>query len=151
MSSGKACGHRQGPRHRVKGWSARQSSSFARQLAAEQNADLVRACLYQCPPHQGRYPTEEERQRKRSYDQFAYNLRQVKQLQLREGRLRRTFNADGTPEFLQKGVDVLLAIDKLALKGAIQQAGLVACDSDFVPSSPRLQGRGRDDARRLLQ
>lgn len=71
-------------------------------------------------------------------------LRQLKQFQLREGRLRKYYDADGNPDFVQKGVDSLLAIDmlKLALKGAIQKAILISSDSDFVPVVRALRDEG---------
>lgn len=119
-------------------------AAFARQLAHERGGDLLRCYYYHCPPYQSQYPSDDERLRQRNYDRFVYSLRQLKQLQLREGRLRRTFDAQGEAAFLQKGVDVLLAIDmvKLAMKGAIQQAILVASDADFVPAVRALKEEG---------
>jgi uncharacterized LabA/DUF88 family protein len=119
-------------------------ASLAHSLAKERGAELLRCYYYHCPPYQSQYPTDDEKQRQRSYDQFTYNLRKVRQLQLREGRLRRIYDAEGKPDFIQKGVDVLLAIDmvKLAMKGAIQKVILVACDSDFIPAIRALKEEG---------
>jgi len=65
-------------------------------------------------------------------------------MKLQEGRLRKYYDAQGKPDFVQKGVDVLLAIDmlKLALKGVMQKAILIACDSDFVPVVRALREEG---------
>lgn len=117
---------------------------FSKKLANERNTDLLRGYYYQCPPYQSSFPNPEEKSRKTNYDSFTYNLRQIKQLQLREGRLIRTYDEAGKPFFIQKGVDVLLAIDmlKLALKGAIQQVIIVASDSDFIPAVRALKDEG---------
>ena len=56
---------------------------------------------------------------------------------VRLGRLeRRGTNRDGSPIFQQKRVDILLGVDVvlLAAKGQIQQAIIVAGDSDFIPA-----------------
>lgn len=117
---------------------------FSKKLAKERGTELLRGYYYQCPPYQSSFPTSEEKVRKTSYDTFIYNLRQIKQLQLREGRLLRTFDEAGKHFFIQKGVDVLLAIDmiKLALKGAIQKVIIVASDSDFIPAVRALKDEG---------
>ncbi len=117
---------------------------FGKMLCDECDAKLLRVYYYTCPPHQSQYPTAEEQQRKSGYDKFTYSLRQLKQFQLREGKLRKYFDEYGKPDFVQKGVDVLLAIDmlRLALKGAIQKVVLVASDSDFVPVIRALRDEG---------
>ena len=56
---------------------------------------------------------------------------------MRLGRLEYRGNrADGAPIFEQKRVDILLGVDiaQLSAKGQIQQAVLVAGDSDFIPA-----------------
>lgn len=117
---------------------------FSKLLCEENNGELLRTYLYHCPPYQGRYPSEEEKKRKRGYDSWIYALKQLKQMQIREGRLRKTFDEQGKQDFIQKGVDVLLAIDmlKLALKGAIQKIILISSDSDFVPVVRALRDEG---------
>jgi len=117
---------------------------FPKKLAQECNAELFRTYLYTCPPYHSSYPTIDEKERKASYDRFAHALRQLKQFQLREGRLRKYYDVKGNPDFIQKGVDVLLAIDmlKMALKSAIQKAILVSSDSDFVPVVRALRDEG---------
>lgn len=104
-------------------------------LAEARGCELLRGYYYHCPPYQSPYPTEDEKRRKMGYDKFTYSLKQLKRFQVREGRLSKVYDDSKKPIFIQKGVDVLLAIDmiKLILKGAIQRVILIACDSDFVP------------------
>lgn len=109
--------------------------SLCRKLAEERSCELLRGYFYHCPPFQGVYPTEEEKQRKAGYDKFIHSLKQLKRFQIREGRLSKVYDEGNQPLFIQKGVDILLAIDmlKLILKRAIQKVIIIACDSDFVP------------------
>jgi len=113
-------------------------------LCKENNGELLRTYFYHCPPYQGAYPTEDEKRRKKGYDSWVYALKQLRQMQIREGRLKKTFDEQGNLDFIQKGVDVLLAIDmlKLALKGAIQKIILISSDSDFVPVVRALRDEG---------
>ena len=56
---------------------------------------------------------------------------------VRLGRLEHCgFRPDGSPIFEQKRVDILLGVDlaQLSAKGQIQQAILLAGDSDFIPA-----------------
>ena len=108
---------------------------LCKNLCDERNVELLRGYYYHCPPFQSQYPTDEEKKRKQSYDKFMHGLKQLKRFQVREGRLSKLYDEDKKPIYIQKGVDVLLAIDmiKLILKGAIQRVIIIACDSDFVP------------------
>ena len=57
--------------------------------------------------------------------------------EVRQGRLEfRGHNSDGQPIFVQKRVDIMLAVDmvQLATKGHISQIALMAGDSDFIPA-----------------
>lgn len=118
--------------------------SFSKSIAEECKGELFRIYYYTCPPYQSPNSTTEEKQRKQAYDKFAYSLRQLQQFQLREGKLRKYYDETGKPEFLQKGVDILLAIDmlKLTLKGAVQRIVLVSSDSDFVPVVKAIRDEG---------
>lgn len=117
---------------------------FSELLCEANNGELLRTYFYHCPPYQSKYPTEDEKKRKRGYDSWMYALKQLRQMQIREGRLKKTFDEQGKPDFIQKGIDVLLAIDmlKLALKGAIQKIILISSDSDFVPVVRALRDEG---------
>jgi len=117
---------------------------FSKNLCEENGGELLRTYFYHCPPYQSTYPSDDEKRRKKGYDSWINALKQLKKIQIREGRLTRTFNEKGEPDFIQKGVDVLLAIDmlKLALKGAIQKIILLSSDSDFVPVVRALRDEG---------
>jgi len=97
--------------------------------------ERLRTYYYDCPPHLSGAPTEEEKQRQASFDRFTTALEFLPRFQVRLGRLARLETADG-PQFQQKKVDILLALDlaKLSLEHQIQRAVLIAGDSDFVPA-----------------
>ena len=117
---------------------------FSKVLCEENEGTLMRSYFYHCPPYQGAYPTPEERKRKEGYDSWVSSVRKLKQMQIREGRLRKVYGSDGKHDFIQKGVDVLLAIDmlKLTLKGSINKIILLSSDSDFVPVVRALRDEG---------
>ncbi len=117
---------------------------FSELLCEDNKGELLRTYFYHCSPYQSQYPTDEEKKMKRGYDSWMYALKQLKQTQIREGRLKKTFDEQGKPDYIQKGVDVLLAIDmlKLALKGALQKIILISSDSDFVPVVRALRDEG---------
>ena len=99
--------------------------------------ERLRTYYYDCAPYQSPHPTQEEQDRKAKFDGFVDALgKHVPRLQLRLGRLARRWNADGSIDFEQKKVDVLLTVDlvRLACEKQIQRAVLVAGDSDFVPA-----------------
>ena len=65
--------------------------------------------------------------------------------EVRQGRLEFRGNAtDGRPIFEQKRVDIMLGVDmvQLAAKGYIQQALLLAGDSDFIPAVAAAKAEG---------
>ena len=99
--------------------------------------DLLRTLYYTCPPYRSNPPTEDEEQRRSGYRRFKDALSYLPRFQLREGRLaRRGYKRDGTPNLVQKRVDLLLGLD-IALYSGKQQVShiaLVAGDSDFIPA-----------------
>ena len=101
-------------------------------------ADLLRTYYYHCPPYQGNPPTSEERERYANRRRFYTALDRLPRYKVRLGILeKRGEEADGiTPRFQQKRVDILLGVDlvQLAAKRQIQQAILLAGDSDFIPA-----------------
>lgn len=103
-----------------------------------QGSDLFRSYYYHCYPYQGNPPTEEERQRYANRRRFYTALERLPRYSVRLGRLeKRGFEDDGvTPRFEQKRVDILLGVDLvlLAAKQQIQQAIILAGDSDFIPA-----------------
>ena len=99
-------------------------------------SDILRSCYYDCPAYQSDPPTEEERTRYRAQRAFFDWLDKLPRYAVRLGRLERRRDAQGEYRFEQKRVDILLGVDmvQLAAKRAIQEAVLVAGDSDFIPA-----------------
>ncbi|MHA1731527.1 MAG: NYN domain-containing protein [Promethearchaeota archaeon] len=92
---------------------------------------LLRTYYYYCMPYQHDPPTDDERKRFSKADRFINALKKIPRYEVRLGRLARRESG-----FVQKGVDVHLAVDlvKLALSRQINQAILITGDSDFVPA-----------------
>ena len=107
---------------------------FAQALAGPD--ELLRTYYYHCPPWQGNPPTQDEQLRFAGKERFFEALRSLPSFEVRLGRLeRRGVNEDGTPNFVQKRVDIQLAVDlmQLSLKHRIERGVLVTGDSDFLP------------------
>ncbi len=99
--------------------------------ALSQGYFRLRTYVYDCLPYQYQNPTEEQRRLYSGKDAFFASLRKEQAFEVRLGKLRpRPGGA-----FVQKGVDILLAIDlvRLASKSQIQKAILVAGDADYTP------------------
>lgn len=103
---------------------------FARYLAKKQHFFCKHLYFYTAPPFQSQKPTQDEAKRKASYDSFITQLRKIKEITIREGRLQKI---DHT--YTQKGVDTLMTIDLLRepLQQKIKTIIILACDTDFVP------------------
>lgn len=93
--------------------------------------ERLRTYYYTCMPYQSSPPTKEERRRFSAMDKFIYTLRKLPRFEVRLGKLGW---AGG--EFVQKRVDILLAVDLVRLSWGRQigKAILVTGDSDFVPA-----------------
>ena len=101
------------------------------------DADLLRTHYYHCPVYQGNPPTQDERERYAAQRKFFTALEQIPRCTVRLGRLAyRGSDHQGRPRYEQKRVDILLGVDLvlLAAKQAIQEAIIVAGDSDFIPA-----------------
>jgi uncharacterized LabA/DUF88 family protein len=98
--------------------------------------ERLRTYYYDCAPYQSPAATQDEQDRKARFDSFIHALENVPRLQVRLGRLARRPKPDGSVDFEQKKVDVLLTVDlvRLACEKQIQRAVLIAGDSDFVPA-----------------
>ncbi|HEY3355894.1 MAG TPA: NYN domain-containing protein [Polyangia bacterium] len=108
---------------------------LARHLAA--NSDILRTYYYDAPPWQSNPPTADESRRFAARQSFFASLRKLPKFEVREGRCARiwdTYRNDW--KYQQKRVDVLFSVDlvRLASKSRIDQAVLVAGDSDFLPA-----------------
>ena len=112
-------------------------------LAGE--SDILRTYYYNCPPYQSRHPAEEESRRYASYMRFVAALERLPRFSVRLGQLaHRGSDSTGKPIFVQKRVDILLGVDlvQLAAKQTIQEAVLVAGDSDFIPAVTAAKSEG---------
>lgn len=99
--------------------------------------EMLRTYYYHCPPWQGNPPTPEEQLRFSGKERFFDALRSLPSFEVRLGRLeRRGVNEDGSPNFVQKRVDIQLGVDlvQLSVKHRIDRAVLVTGDSDFLPA-----------------
>jgi len=98
--------------------------------------ERLRTYYYDCAPYVSSPPTPEERERKGAFDKFKYALERETRFQVRLGRLAKRHLRDGTIDFQQKMVDILLAVDlvQLSVQHRIERAVLLANDSDFVPA-----------------
>lgn len=110
-------------------------SRVARKLAGTN--DILRTYFYDCPPYQSNPPTAEESRRFASKEKFFHSLDAIPRFEVRKGRLElRGYLGNGSPNFVQKRVDILLGVDLalLAAKHQITDAALLAGDSDFLPA-----------------
>jgi len=98
--------------------------------------ERLRTYYYDCAPYVSSPPTPEERKRKGAFDRFKFALERESRFQVRLGRLAKVHLQDGTIDFQQKMVDILLAVDlvQLSVQHRIERAVLFANDSDFVPA-----------------
>jgi len=98
--------------------------------------ERLRTYYYDCAPYTSSPPTQVERERKAAFDRFNFALERESRFQVRLGRLAKTHLRDGTIDFQQKMVDILLAVDlvQLSVQHRIERAVLFANDSDFVPA-----------------
>ena len=108
--------------------------ALANAMAGSDN--LLRTYYYHCPPYQSNPPTQSESDRYAASRSFYTALERLPRFSVRLGRIEQRYGPDGRPRFEQKRVDILLGVDlvQLATKGRIEQAILLAGDSDFIPA-----------------
>ncbi len=117
--------------------------ALSEQLAGD--SDILRTYYYHCPPYQSNPPTREERDRYSSQRKFFNTLDRLPRYTVRLGRLAfRGVDEHGRPRYEQKRVDILLGVDmvQLAAKQVIQDAVLIAGDSDFIPAITAAKSEG---------
>ena len=93
----------------------------------------------------GKPPTDDESERYSRQRKFFQALERLPRFTVRLGRLdRRGPDAQGRYTFAQKQVDSLLSVDlaMLAAKHLIQEAAIVAGDSDFIPAVEAAKSEG---------
>ena len=121
--------------HRVTPDYEKLADFFLAPLRASVPLDLMRCYFYYCPPWTSEQPTDDEKKRLETFDEFVEELESLDRWALRLGKLEKRF--DGKKEYFeQKRVDVLLSCDLVrhAAAGHIQHAVLIAGDSDFIPA-----------------
>lgn len=93
--------------------------------------ERLRTYYYNCAPYQSDPPTREEKEMKMRFDSYINKLKEFPRFEIRFGTLRPRGG-----DFVQKGVDVLFAIDlvRLSLGKHIDKAILITGDNDFVPA-----------------
>jgi len=75
---------------------------------------------------------------------FIHRLQCNPRFEVRLGRLAKTYDAQGRPTFVQKGVDVRLAVDLVRMSSTrqIEYAYLLTGDSDLVPAVQAAKDEG---------
>ena len=99
--------------------------------------DVLRTYYYNCLPYKSDPPTPEESKRFGRAQSFMSSLERLPRFTVRLGKLAyRGRRSDGSPDFTQKRVDIMLAVDlvQLSTKRQIDTAVLLAGDSDFLPA-----------------
>ena len=120
--------------------------ALSRKMANE--TDILRTYYYNCMPYQGNPPTQEESRR---FGRARHTLQMLPRFEVKLGRLEFRGNDDsGNPILQQKRVDILLGVDMVLLSAHIQQAILLAGDSDFIPAVTVAKSEGPVISRRPL-
>lgn len=93
----------------------------------------VLTLYYYCMPFQGSPPTIEESTRYSKSDRFIKSLAKLPRFEIRLGRFQKIENSL-LVEYIQKGIDVMLAVDlvKMSLTKQIDKAIILTADSDFI-------------------
>ena len=115
----------------------RAKTDYSKLVARMKGEDeLLRAYYYTCKCYVSENPTEEELNYREKQERFFYSLQKLNQFECKFGRLERRFHEDGTPSFIQKQVDVLMAMDivTLSLKHLITKASIISGDADLIPA-----------------
>ena len=116
--------------------------AFSELLAGD--SDILRTYYYHCAAYQGNPPTEAERTRYSAQRSFFASLERLPRYTVKLGRLAVRYDWRGNRRYEQKQVDILLGVDlvQLAAKQNIQEAILVAGDSDFIPAIMAAKAEG---------
>ena len=97
---------------------------------------LLRAYYYNCHRLIREGHEEEDRAYQVKQNGFFHSLSMIPQFECKFGKLKQYTNQFGKDEFVQKQVDVLMAIDVVTLsaKKLINHAKIIAGDSDLIPA-----------------
>ncbi|MEM3488274.1 MAG: NYN domain-containing protein, partial [Nitrososphaerota archaeon] len=107
--------------------------------SSDLNLKRYRTYFYDARPYKSNNPSPEESDRYSKFDKFIYSLRNLPSFEIRLGKLVKRDD-----EFIQKGVDILLAIDivKLSLKDRVRHIALISGDADYVPAVELARNEG---------
>jgi len=99
----------------------------------------LRTYVYDCLPYKSDPPTIEQQKLYAGKVKFFNALKKLPSFEIRFGKQR-----PRGIDFIEKGVDVLLAVDlvRLSLKSQIQKAFLLAGDADYVPAVKAAKDEG---------
>jgi uncharacterized LabA/DUF88 family protein len=106
---------------------------------------LLRTYYYHCLPYKSGTPTQDENERFSSMERFLNSLEKLPKFEVRKGKLEfRGWQGDGTQIYIQKRIDVLLAVDltSLSAKGSITHAAILTGDSDYLPAIEMAKNQG---------
>jgi uncharacterized LabA/DUF88 family protein len=103
----------------------------------------LRTYVYDAWPYRDRPPTQLQSILYAKMQRLEYTLKHYPAFEVRMGTQRPRETEYGTA-YVQKGVDVFLAVDmmRLALKRQMQKAVLVAGDADYVPLVKAIKDEG---------
>ncbi len=124
------------------GYLAMVSKSFGRpkidflafsELLCDEDDERLRTYYYYCMPFQSTLPSVEESSRYKNAEKFVKSLAKLSKFEIRLGRFQKIQNSSST-EYVQKGIDVMLAVDlvRMSWSKQIDKAILLTADSDFI-------------------
>ncbi len=124
------------------GYLAKISKSFGQpkidfltlsEVLCNDDDDRLRTYYYYCMPFQGSPPSIEESNRYKNAEKFVKSLTKLSKFEVRLGRFQK-IQTESSIEYIQKGIDVMLAVDlvKMSWSKQIDRAIILAADSDFV-------------------
>jgi uncharacterized LabA/DUF88 family protein len=102
-------------------------------LLCNDDDDRLRTYYYYCMPYQGPLPSVDESARYKNAERFVNILAKLSKFEVKLGRFQKIQNSLST-EYVQKGIDVMLAVDlvRMSWTKQIDKAILLAADSDFI-------------------
>ncbi|MBE8954221.1 MAG: NYN domain-containing protein [Quinella sp. 2Q5] len=105
---------------------------------------LLRAYYYDCRSLIREGHEQEDEVRQSRQDKFFDYLQSLPQFECKFGMLKQYIKPNGEFEFVQKQVDVLMAIDLVTLsaKHLITQAKIMTGDSDLIPAIQVVKNEG---------
>lgn len=121
-------------------------SKFSSIIACDGQSKLIRTYYYYCLPFLSSSPSDEDRKRHDAAQRFLNRLRMMDRFEVVIGKLElRGFSINDEPIFVQKRVDIALAVTlvRLSYSQSIDTFHLVAGDSDFIPAVEVAKDQGK--------